>query len=42
MRIIGEDVVYSTVLEVLYARDSKERRVKIDTLTGKTLKDVKA
>jgi uncharacterized membrane protein YkoI len=40
--VIGVDVVYSTVLEILYARDSKERRVKIDTLTGKALKDVKA
>jgi hypothetical protein len=35
--VIGVDVVYSTVLEVLYARDSKKRRVRIDALTGKLL-----
>jgi hypothetical protein len=35
--VIGVDVVYSTVLEVLYARDSKKRRVRIDLLTGKPL-----
>ena len=35
--VIGVDVVYSTVLEALYASDSKKRRVRIDALTGKPL-----
>jgi hypothetical protein len=35
--VIGSEVIYSTVLEVLYARDSKKRRVRIDLLTGKPL-----
>ena len=38
--VIGADVVYSTVLEVLYARDSKKRRVKIDALTGKRVESL--
>jgi hypothetical protein len=35
--VIGVDVVYSTVLETLYASDSKKRPVRIDALTGKPL-----
>jgi len=35
--VLTVEVVYSTVLEVLYARDSKKRRVRIDALTGKPL-----
>jgi Helicase HerA, central domain len=35
--VISVDTIYSTVLEVVYARDSKKRRVRIDALTGKPL-----
>ncbi|MGZ4863034.1 MAG: ATP-binding protein [Halobacteriota archaeon] len=35
--VLSVDTIYSTVLEVIYARDGKERPVRIDTLTGKPL-----
>ena len=35
--VIDADIVYSPVLEVLYAGDSTKRRVRINALTGKTL-----
>jgi Helicase HerA, central domain len=35
--VLSVDTIYSTVLEVVYARDSKKRRVRIDALTGKPL-----
>jgi hypothetical protein len=36
-KVEGVDVIYSPVLEVIYASNSAERDVRIDTLTGKTL-----
>jgi Helicase HerA, central domain len=36
--VVGVDVIYSPVLEVIYASNSAERDVRIDTLTGKTLR----
>lgn len=36
--VINADVVYSPVLEVLYAGESSKRRVRINALTGKTLR----
>jgi hypothetical protein len=35
--VISVDTIYSTVLEAIYARDTKKRRVRIDALTGKPL-----
>jgi hypothetical protein len=35
--VLKADVVYSPVLEVLYAGESSKRRVRINALTGKTL-----
>jgi len=35
--VLSVDTIYSTVLEVVYARDSKKRHVRIDALTGKRL-----
>jgi hypothetical protein len=35
--VVNADVVYSPVLEVLYAGDRTKRRVRINALTGKTL-----
>jgi hypothetical protein len=35
--VLSVDIIYSTVLEVIYARDGKERLVRIDALTGKPL-----
>jgi uncharacterized membrane protein YkoI len=33
--VLSVDIIYSTVLEVIYARDGKERLIRIDALTGK-------
>jgi hypothetical protein len=35
--VTGANIIYSPVLEVLYADESSKRRVKIDALTGKIL-----
>ncbi|MGZ4882073.1 MAG: ATP-binding protein [Halobacteriota archaeon] len=35
--VLSVDTIYSTVLKVIYARDSKKRPVRIDALTGKTI-----